>query len=140
MAALPDAWARMAAARVARLATVGRDETPHLVPCCFVVDGLEAYSAVDDKPKTTCRLRRLTDLATHPVATLLVDHYDDDDWGRLWWVRAGGHSRELGGGAEHDRAVRLLLGKYAQYRDHRLDGPILALHLSRWRSWAAWST
>jgi PPOX class probable F420-dependent enzyme len=107
-----------------------------LVPCCFAVDGLVAYSAVDDKPKQTIRLRRLTDIAAHPIATLLVDHYDED-WTQLWWVRAGGPAWEVTAADEHDQAVRLLRGKYPQYESHRLDGPVLAVELASWRMWAA---
>jgi PPOX class probable F420-dependent enzyme len=131
-----DAWFRLAIAPVARLATVGPDGRPRLVPCCLAVDELVAYSAVDDKPKSSVRLRRLADVARRPVATLLVDRYHDD-WTQLWWVRAGGAAREVGEGAEHDRAVRLLLAKYPQYRSHPLTGPVLAIHLERWRSWSA---
>ena len=136
MPPVPDAWFRLASSPVARLGTVGPDGLPRLVPCCFAVDGLMAYSAVDDKPKRTVRLERLRDLVERPLATLLVDHYEGD-WARLWWVRAGGRARELGGGPEHERAARLLLTKYPQYLAHRLDGPILAVALQRWRSWAA---
>jgi len=131
-----DAWFRLAVAPVARLGTIGADGRPRLVPCCFALDELIAYSAVDDKPKRTVRLHRLADVAMHPVATLLVDDYDDD-WTNLWWVRVGGPAREVGEGAEHDRAVRLLLAKYPQYGSHQLDGPVLAVHLERWRSWSA---
>jgi PPOX class probable F420-dependent enzyme len=131
-----DAWQRLAAAPVARLATVGAGGIPHIVPCCLAVDELVAYSAVDDKPKRSVRLQRLADVAEHPLASLLVDYYDDD-WTRLWWVRAGGRAREVGVGAEHDRAARLLLSKYPQYESHRLDGPVVAIQLERWRSWSA---
>ena len=44
---------RFAAARVARLATVGADGVPHLVPVVFAVDGDTVYTAVDRKPKRT---------------------------------------------------------------------------------------
>jgi PPOX class probable F420-dependent enzyme len=137
-----DAWVRLAVAPVARLGTVGPDGSPRLVPCCLAVDELVAYSAVDDKPKGSIRLRRLADVAERPLATLLVDRYDDD-WTRLWWVRAGGSARELGDGdgdddgGERDRAVRLLLAKYPQYESHELNGPVLAIQLERWRSWSA---
>jgi PPOX class probable F420-dependent enzyme len=131
-----DAWFRLAAAPVARLGTVGPSGLPRIVPCCLAVDELVAYSAVDDKPKRSARLYRLADIARHPLATLLVDRYDDD-WSRLWWVRAGGTAREVAEGAEHDRAVRLLLSKYPQYQSHQLEGPVLAIRLERWRSWSA---
>jgi len=135
----PDGWAQLARARVARLATIGPDEVPHLVPCCFAVEGLVAYSAVDDKPKRTFRLQRLANVAARGVATLLVDHYDED-WTQLWWVRAGGPARQVGAVDEHERAVRLLRAKYPQYHRHRLDGPVLAVELASWRSWAATPT
>jgi PPOX class probable F420-dependent enzyme len=133
---VPDAWIRLTRARVARLATVGPDLTPRLVPCCLALDGMVAFSAVDDKPKRSVRLSRLADVARHPVASLLVDHYGED-WHELWWVRASGPAHELADQAERDRAVRLLLSKYPQYLAHQLDGPVLAIHLERWRSWAA---
>jgi PPOX class probable F420-dependent enzyme len=131
-----DAWGRVAVARVARLATVGPDNTPHVVPCCFALDDLVAYSAVDDKPKRTARLRRLADVEDRPVATLLIDEYDED-WTRLWWIRVGGPASVIKSGPVHDRAIRLLLGKYPQYFGHRLDGPVLAVELINWRTWEA---
>jgi PPOX class probable F420-dependent enzyme len=131
-----DVWSRFGKARVARLGTVSRDSRAQLVPCCFALDDLVAYSAVDDKPKRTRRLSRLTDVAHNPHATLLVDHYDED-WSTLWWVRAAGPARIVEDQAEHDRAVALLLAKYTQYFTHRLDGAVLAVDLDRWRVWTA---
>jgi len=48
-----EARTRFAAARVARLATVGADGRPHLVPVCFAVVDDSIVSAVDAKPKST---------------------------------------------------------------------------------------
>jgi PPOX class probable F420-dependent enzyme len=132
---LPDAPARLGLARVGRLATVG-STAPHIVPCCFVVDRTVAYSAIDDKPKRTPQLQRLADVAAHPYATLLVDHYDED-WSTLWWIRVSGPARVVTSGAEHAGAVRLLRLKYPQYADHGLTGPVLALELQEWRTWSA---
>ncbi|MFC3983062.1 TIGR03668 family PPOX class F420-dependent oxidoreductase [Streptosporangium jomthongense] len=82
-----EACSRFETARVARLATVSDDGRPHLVPVTFaVVDDVIAI-AVDHKPKSTVRLRRLANIAANPQVSLLVDEYDDD-WDRLWWVRA----------------------------------------------------
>ena len=79
---------------MARLATVTTDDTPHLVPVVFAVDDPDAaaaviYTAVDGKPKSTQRLRRLANIEHNPRVSLLVDHYADD-WTQLWWVRADG--------------------------------------------------
>jgi PPOX class probable F420-dependent enzyme len=90
-----EARRRFAAARVARLATADADGRPHLVPVVFVVEGDCVYSVVDAKPKRTTALRRLANVAENPAAALLVDHYDDADWGALWWVRAEGRGRVL---------------------------------------------
>jgi PPOX class probable F420-dependent enzyme len=132
---VPDATVRLGRARVGRLATVG-SEAPHVVPCCFAVDGPVAYSAVDDKPKRSSRLQRLADVGANPVATLLVDHYDED-WSTLWWIRVSGPARVIEEGPEHARAVGLLRAKYPQYRVHRLTGPVLAIELQQWRTWSA---
>jgi PPOX class probable F420-dependent enzyme len=139
VASLADGWARLSRARVATLGTIGPDGFTHLVPCCFAVEGTVLYSAVDDKPKISPRLRRLDNVSADERVTLLVDHYDEE-WERLWWIRASGTARVLPSVAadqpsEHDRAVRLLLAKYTQYATHRLDGPVLAVTLSRWRTW-----
>jgi PPOX class probable F420-dependent enzyme len=127
---------RVAAARVARLATVGRDGAPHLVPVCFVLAGDTLYSAVDRKPKRTARLRRLENVRAQPRASVLVDGWDED-WTRLWWVRLDGEGRVLEDGAERERALALLGEKYAQYRDAPPGGPVLALDVRAWRSWSA---
>ena len=140
MLRLADGWARLSRARVATLGTMGPDGFAHLVPCCFAVDGTVLYSAVDDKPKVSPKLRRLANVIADERVTLLVDHYDEE-WERLWWIRASGTGRVLRGAtdddvAEHERAVRLLLTKYTQYATHRLDGPVLAVTVSHWRTWA----
>ena len=43
--------AKLGEARVARLATLGVEYSPHIVPVCFAYDGKVFYSAVDLKPK-----------------------------------------------------------------------------------------
>ncbi len=62
---------------------------PHLVPVVFAVDHEVIYTAVDAKPKTTQRLRRLANINANPRVTLLVDHYAED-WTQLWWVDPDG--------------------------------------------------
>ena len=125
--------ARFAAAEVGRLATVTAGALPHVVPCCFAVAGNVAYTAVDQKPKSTRRLQRLANLRANPQAALLVDHYDDD-WRTLWWIRADGTGRVVDD-AETERAIELLVAKYHQYRTARPGGPVIAIELTRWRAW-----
>jgi PPOX class probable F420-dependent enzyme len=127
-----EARARLAGAPVARLATVASDGRPRVVPFCFAVDGDTLHSAVDHKPKTTTRLRRLDDIAAHPDVTVLVDYYNDD-WARLWWVTVRGRAEVV---AEPEPAIGLLAAKYAQYRNHPPQGPFIRVALEEWRWWS----
>ena len=127
---------RVAAARVARLATIDPDGRAHLVPIVFVLDGETLYTAVDEKPKRSRTLRRIENARARPDVTVLVDHYEED-WRRLWWVRLRGSARVLDGGDEAERALRLLTEKYAQYDDQPPSAPVLAVDVSEWRGWSA---
>jgi PPOX class probable F420-dependent enzyme len=127
---------RFAAARVARLATVRPDGRPHLVPVCFAVDGDRVASVVDEKPKRSAELARLANVRAHPAASLLVDEYDED-WTRLWWVRADGRGVVIEGGAAHEQAVDRLAAKYAQYREVRPSGAVLVITVERWSGWSS---
>jgi PPOX class probable F420-dependent enzyme len=131
-----DPAARFASSPVARLATAGPDGRPHLVPVVFTVHEQVIYTAIDAKPKTTQRLRRLANIERNPQVSLLVDHYEED-WTQLWWVRADGvatiHDNDSTAYAGRD----LLRAKYAQYQSVSLDGPVIAVAVSRWSGWQA---
>ena len=47
----------LAVQRVARLATLSADGTPHIVPVVYAYDGKRIYIALDDKPKRVAPLR-----------------------------------------------------------------------------------
>ena len=125
---------RVLSARIARLATIDPDGCPHLVPIVFVIHGQTLYTAVDDKPKSSHRLRRIENARNRPDVTVLVDHYEDD-WSRLWWVRLDGTARVLDDGEEAELALRLLTDKYEQYRRAGPHLPVLALDIRNWRTW-----
>jgi PPOX class probable F420-dependent enzyme len=126
---------RFAGTRSARLATIGADGAPHLVPIVFALHGDVVYHAVDQKPKRTRELRRLENVAAEPRVALLADEYDDEDWTRLWWVRADGLARVIEDGDESRAAVSLLRDRYAQYRDDPPAGPVVAIDVERWTGW-----
>ena len=126
---------RFASSPVARLATVRSDGRPHLVPVVFVLTGEVVYTAVDAKPKRTPRLQRLANVAHEPRCSLLVDHYDDD-WSRLWWVRADGEAAVVEA-AEADEGFAALVARYEQYRKTPPPGPLLAVRVSHWSGWSA---
>jgi PPOX class probable F420-dependent enzyme len=120
-------------ARVARLATVGPDGRPHVVPICFALDGDSLYSAVDSKPKSTRRLQRLANIEANPPVEIVIDHWDED-WSRLWWVRLSGRARIV----EHDaRGLELLQAKYPQYRADPPAGPFIVVAVESRREWRA---
>lgn len=125
-----------ASAAVGRLATVGADGAPHLVPVCFAVVGDVVYSAVDDKPKRTTDLARLANIAAEPRVALLVDHYEGD-WTRLWWARADGHARVLTAADERAQALEALAAAYTQYADRPPPGPVIGIEVQRWSGWSA---
>lgn len=112
------------------------DGEPHVVPVVFVLVDDVVYTAVDGKPKTTRRLRRLADVEATGRASVLVDVYDED-WSALWWVRADGAAEVLPGGSPQERrAIDALVAKYPQYAEARPAGPVIAVQVGRWRSWA----
>jgi PPOX class probable F420-dependent enzyme len=127
---------RLAAARVARLATTDPDGRPHLVPIVFALESGTLYTAVDRKPKRSTKLRRIENARVRPDVTILVDHYDEE-WSRLWWIRVRGRARVLDEGEERERALGLLQKKYPQYREEPPDGPVLAVDVTEVREWNA---
>jgi len=120
-------------ARVARLATVGSDGHPHVVPICFALERETLYTAVDEKPKSTRRLRRLANIEFNPNVEIVIDHWDED-WSQLWWVRLAGDAQVV----EHDpRGLELLQAKYPQYRDRRPTGPFIVVTIRQRSEWRA---
>lgn len=130
-----QARARLAGARVARLATVGGDGQPHLVPVTFAVAGDLIYTAVDHKPKTTPNLRRLRNIRENPRVAVLADHYSED-WAALWWVRVDGHASILEGEDAMAHPLDMLAERYGQYRQARPAGPVIVIQAERWTGWA----
>ncbi|MPZ73366.1 MAG: TIGR03668 family PPOX class F420-dependent oxidoreductase, partial [Nitriliruptorales bacterium] len=106
------------------------------VPLVFALDGDVVYTAVDQKPKQTQRLQRLDNLRHEPRCALLVDHYDDD-WSRLWWVRADGLADVVDDPRADHPGFALLAAKYEAYRGDPPRGALLIISVKRWRGWAA---
>lgn len=126
---------RVAAARVARLATIDPDGAPNVVPFVFALEGDTLYSSVDEKPKRTRELRRLENLRRDPRFMVLIDHYAED-WPTVWWVRLRGQGRVIDEGPERERALGLLREKYPQYEREAPQGAVVALDVEEWRGWA----
>jgi PPOX class probable F420-dependent enzyme len=134
-----DALARLAAHNHAILCTSHPERGIDAVPVCFAVNGDDVGVPIDRvKPKASSRLQRERNLEMDPRATLLVEHWDSDDWSQLWWVRA-----ELRW--DRDAAVRqstlsgLLAERYAQYRDQPFS-QVLVLQIVGVSGWTASAT
>lgn len=88
------------------------------------------------KPKASSRLQREVNLAADPRASLLVEHWDAEDWSRLWWVRAHvEHVHEPHSSVTDDLADRLArtVPQYADKPFHR----ILVCRIVKITGWAA---
>jgi PPOX class probable F420-dependent enzyme len=120
------------------LCTVHAARGVDAVPVAFAVDEEDFVAVPVDrvKPKSTSRLQRERNLESDPRATLLVEHWDRDDWSRLWWVRA--ELRHIPD-APPDRVAALagrLADRYTQYREQPFTS-LLVLRLVGLAGWAA---
>ncbi|GAA1948462.1 TIGR03668 family PPOX class F420-dependent oxidoreductase [Microbacterium deminutum] len=123
------------AQRVGRLATVSEAGGPHLVPVTFAVSGGLVVIGIDEKPKSTLDLKRLRNIRRDPRVALCWDRYDED-WSRLWWVRADGVAAVAEDGWFWERAWEALNDKYEQYRHAAHPGPIIVVEVTKWSGWA----
>ena len=126
--------------RVARFATADADCQPAVVPFCYVLDGENIYSPVDEKPKRVApaQLKRVRNIRANPKVSLVIDDYSED-WSKLGFVFITGRAEIISpeeSAPEHARAVALLREKYEQYRlmaiDERLIIKITIKSVRRW--------
>jgi PPOX class probable F420-dependent enzyme len=132
-----EARSRLVAHEHGILCTVHATRGADAVPVAFAVDhdGFLGVPVDRVKPKTSSRLQRERNLESDPRATLLVEHWDSDDWSRLWWVRAELHWQRH---ADADRTEALavrLADRYPQYRD-RPFSHILVFHIAGLFGWS----
>ena len=129
-------------ARIGHLATSDKSGQPHVVPICFVFDGTDFYSPIDEKPKRTApqKLKRLKNIRANPRVSLVIDRYDED-WTKLGYVLVFGTARILSRGEKHRQAVALLRRKYSQYRQMAIqERPMIVIRPSRVITWGAVGT
>jgi PPOX class probable F420-dependent enzyme len=128
-----EARARLAAHDHGVLCTVHAERGVDAVPVVYAMEGDAVGVPVDRvKPKASSRLQRERNLEADPRATLLVEHWDRDDWSQLWWVRAELHFE---GDAAPALAERLA-ERFEQYRDQPFDR-VLLLRIAGITGWAA---
>ena len=120
----------------ATLGTVDERGRPHLVPIVFAYRNGGLYTAVDRKPKSTYRLKRLRNIEANPHVSVLLDHYGDD-WTELWWVRIDGSARVIDSGPGFEEALALLTRKYRTYGAQPPPGPVIEIRVENIRAWSA---
>ena len=123
--------------RVATLATIRADGRVDLVPCTYAFVDDVVVTAVDHKPKTTMDLKRLDNVRRFPEVTMLIEHYDDSDWERLWWVRLRGRAAVHTEGAQHRDAIKLLCDRYPQYAAEPPVGAAIVIQRTELTGWSA---
>jgi len=125
---------------VAALSTAG-DRGPHAVPIVFARAGGALWSPIDGKPKRGGELARIRHIRRDPRVSLLFSHYDED-WTRLWWLRADGEAEirrapHDGRGAEEVAALRRKYPQYARVPVLSADALLLRIGITARRSWCA---
>jgi PPOX class probable F420-dependent enzyme len=120
------------------LATLHSERGPDPQPVVYAVsdDGHVGVPIDTVKPKASSRLRREDNLEADPRGALLVDHWDADDWSRLWWVRADlEHVAEPAQELLDDLADRLArtVPQYADKPFHR----VLVCRITNVTGWSA---
>ncbi|QKE82548.1 pyridoxamine 5'-phosphate oxidase family protein [Arthrobacter sp. NEB 688] len=85
-----EARARLAAEVHGVLVTLHPERGPDPQPVVYALDDAGHVGVPIDtvKPKSSTRLRREDNLDADPRGSLLVEHWETEDWSRLWWVRA----------------------------------------------------
>lgn len=132
-----DALARLTDHDHGVLATVHTERGVDIVPVVYVVIGDHLAVPVDlVKPKESLRLQRERNLEADDRATLLVEHWNRDDWSRLWWVRAEMRWDDSPADDVVDAATTALAERFPQYHD-RPFARLILLHLHTVTGWSA---
>lgn len=119
------------------LATLHQDRGVDMTPVVYATDDDFLGSPVDEvKLKSSLRLQRERNLEADARATLLVEHWDRDDWSKLWWARA--ELRWVGPDA--GERARVLSGhladRFPQYSDEPFTA-VLVFEITRVTGWSA---
>ena len=120
------------------LATLHPERGPDPQPVVYALsdDGHVGVPIDQVKPKASSRLQREDNLDADPRGALLLEHWDSEDWTRLWWVRADlEHVPDPPASLTDDLADRLArtVPQYADKPFHR----VLVCRVVRVTGWSA---
>lgn len=132
-----EARSRLAGADHGVLATTHPDRGVDAVPAVFALDtdGWLGVPIDTVKPKASTTLQRQRNLAADPRATLLVEHWDRDEWSALWWVRAALRHEPAPPPPKVAALAAALSVRYPQYAEH----PFAAVLVFRVVGLTGWS-
>jgi PPOX class probable F420-dependent enzyme len=102
--------------RVCRVATVGAEGRPHLVPVVHVLSGDKLYFGSGDDGRKVKNLRDNAQIA------ITIDLYSDD-WSQLRGVMVQGTARLIERGPRFKQARARLYAKYPQYAKEAAISP-----------------
>lgn len=133
-----EARARLAAHLHGVLCTLHPERGPDPQPVVYAVsdDGHVGVPIDKVKPKASSRLQREDNLDADPRGSLLIEHWESEDWSRLWWVRADlEHVEDPPPSLVEDLATRLAstVPQYADKPFHR----VLVCRIVQVTGWAA---
>ena len=131
-----EALARVVGADHGVFCTAHPERGTDAVPIVFAIANECLAFPIDTvKPKSSTQLQRMRNLESDPRATLLVQHWDKNDWSTLWWVRA--ELRWIPAPSVEDVKTleAKLIAKYEQY----LDQPFVDIHVFRIERLTGWS-
>ncbi|WP_026927163.1 pyridoxamine 5'-phosphate oxidase family protein [Granulicoccus phenolivorans] len=125
------------------LCTVHPTRGPQPVPVMYALAGPDHGAGPDHvgipvdlvKPKSGTRLQRERNLEADPRGSLLVEHWDPEDWSGLWWVRA--ELRHLP--SPPPALVSALADQLARTVPHYADRPFDHLLVLRVEAVTGWS-
>jgi len=120
------------------MCTLHPERGPDPVPCVYALDDEGHVGVAVDtvKPKASDRLQRERNLDADPRGSLLVEHWDAEDWTRLWWVRADLHHLAEPPAEVVEGLAERLSRTVPQYADRPFTR-VLVCRITRLTGWAA---
>ena len=133
-----EALDRLAAHDHGVLSTVHPERGVDAVPVVYAVGDRDLLGIPVDrvKPKAEGKLQRERNLEADPRAALLVEHWDADDWSRLWWVRAELRWEPAPLAEDLESLSTALADRYPQYQERPFDR-LIVLRVATVSGWQA---
>lgn len=118
------------------LCTLHPDRGVDPVPVVYAeADGFIGVPIDRVKPKSSLKLQREQNLEADPRASLLIEHWNRDDWSQLWWVRAQLRYER----AASDQQATALAAQLGEAFDQYHDEPFTAMLILRIAGISGWT-